>query len=117
MTRTWSRLALLGALVATAGCNPDRLVIANYNSPTVDGLFKDPNSVKLLANAMQIQMRAAYGGFINDAGIFGRESHNYFPTDLRNVTHYLQGIGTGAQQRLDPAGFANGNFGGFYTNM
>ncbi len=117
MTRTLSRLALLGVLVAAAGCNPDRLVIANYNSPTVDGLLKDPNSVKLLANAMQIQMRGAYGGFINDVGIFGRESYNYFPTDLRNVTNYLQGIGAGAQQRLDPAGFANGNFGGFYTNM
>jgi starch-binding outer membrane protein, SusD/RagB family len=117
MTRTVARLALLGALATGAACSADRLLIPNYNSPTVEGLSKDPNGIQLVSSAMLIQMRASYGGFIDDVGRFGRESYNYFPTDGRTISNYFVGIGSGPTQRLDPTGFASGNWGGYFTNM
>jgi len=117
MSYRWTRI-LAGAalLVVAAACNEDKLTVPNYNSPTVDGLSKDPNGVQLVATAMTIQERGNLTGYIRDVGIFGRELYNYFPTDGRTVSHYLLGIGTGATQRLDPVGFASGNWGGYFTN-
>jgi hypothetical protein len=103
-------------LAFAAACSDDNLNVPNYNAPTVDGLGRDPNGVQLVATAMTIQQRSNITGYVRDIGIFGREVYNYFPTDGRNVSHYLLGIGSGAAQRLDPLGFAAGNWTGYYSN-
>src|SRR5439155_584124 len=57
------------------------------------------------------QNRASYAGFISDVGIFGRESYNFFPTDGRTYSHYVE------QNPLDPAGFASGGWNPRYANL
>ena len=47
--------------------------------------------------------------------MFGRELYNYTPAEGRNTSAYL--IGIPGQNRLDPSGFANGNWGGPYGNL
>ena len=117
MSDRWTRLVAGAALLfVAAACNEDKLTVPNYNSPTVDGLSKDPNGAQLVATAMTIQQRSNITGYIRDVGTFGRELYNYFPTDGRTVSHYLLGIGTGNTQRLDPVGFASGNWAGYYAN-
>ncbi len=113
----WTRVLACSALVLAAACNEDQLNVPNYNSPTVDGLSKDPNGVQLVATAMTIQERGNIAGYVRDVGIFGREAYNYFPTDGRTVSHYLLGIGTGSSQRLDATGFASGQWNGYYQNV
>ena len=104
--RKW---ALPGALlVAAAACSADRLSIPNYNSPTVAGVATDPNGIQLLVTGIQAGQRNAWSGWVSDAGIFGRESYNYFPTDARTVSQYLTGILN--PQRLERGGFASGNW-------
>jgi hypothetical protein len=111
--RKW---ALPGALlVAAAACNTDRLAIPNYNAPTVAGVATDPNGIQLLVTGIQSGQRGGHGGWVSDAGVFGRESYNYFPTDGRTVSNYL--IGVLNPQRLERAGFASGNWTGPYQNM
>lgn len=116
MSYRFTRVLACGALLVAAACNEDKLNVPNYNSPTVDGLGRDPNGVQLVATAMTIQQRSNIAGYVRDVGQFGREVYNYFPTDGRNVSHYLLGIGTGAAQRLDPVGFASGGWNGYFTN-
>lgn len=111
--RKW---ALPGALlVAAAACSVDRLAIPNYNSPTVAGVATDPNGIQLLVTGIQAGQRGVHAGWVRDAGVFGREAYNYFPTDARYVSNYLIGILN--PQRLERGGFANGNWGGPYQNM
>ncbi len=113
----WTRiLACSAVVVGLVACNEDQLNVPNYNAPTVDGLGRDPNGVQLVATAMTISERGALAGYVRDVGQFGREVYNYFPTDGRTVSHYLLGIGTGAQQRLDPTGFASGQWNGYFQN-
>ena len=108
--------ALLGALTfALVGCNTDRINVPNYNAPTVDALAKDPNGIQLLATGILASERNQLAGYNRDVGIFGREVYNYFTTDGRTVSNYL--VGLASPQRLDPAGFANGNWSGRYQNM
>lgn len=117
MSYRWTRLLAGAALLVVAGaCNADKLTVPNYNSPTVDGLAKDPSGAQLVASAMTIQQRSNIAGYMRDVGIFGRELYNYFPTDGRTVSNYLVGIGTGSSQRLDPVGFASGQWNGYYAN-
>ncbi len=111
--RKW---ALPGALlVAAAACNADRLSIPNYNAPTVAGVASDPNGIQLLVTGIQAGQRGGHSGWVSDAGIFARESYNYFPTDARTVSNYLTGILN--PQRLERAGFASGNWTGQYQDM
>jgi hypothetical protein len=117
MTRTAIRLALAGALAAATACSAEQLTIPNFNSPTVDGLAKDPNGLQLVSTAMLIALRGEYNAFASDVGRFGRESYNYFPTDGRTISNYIVGIGAGASQRLDPTGFASGRWAEKYQNM
>jgi starch-binding outer membrane protein, SusD/RagB family len=98
------------AVVLLAGCNADALNVPNFNSAATT-TTPDIALVQNLASGILIQERANLPGFYSDAGMFGRESLNYFSTDGRTVTNYL----TVAQ--LDPAGFANGGWNGRYTNM
>lgn len=107
--RFWhgARLGLL--LSGIAACNSERLVIPNYNQPTIDALGKDPKAVQLLASGLLDGSRDAASGRGSPAwefGIFGREVYNYFPTDGRFISNYLVGIP--GPQRLDPGGFASG---------
>ncbi|HMF88392.1 MAG TPA: hypothetical protein VK575_09945, partial [Gemmatimonadaceae bacterium] len=101
--------ALLGLLVTgIAACSSERLTIPNYNQPTTEGLSKDPSAVQLLATGILDGVRDGTAVMARDFGIFGREAYNYFPTDGRNISNYLNGIP--GPQRLDPAGFAAGNW-------
>ena len=109
-------VALLGALmIGLAGCNSDKLNVPNYNSPTVDALAKDPNGIQLLATGILVSERGAIAGFTRDLGVFGREVYNYFTTDGRTVSNYLVGLAN--PQRLDPGGFASGQWNGRFQNM
>lgn len=117
MTQRLTRILVCGAIVfSAASCNEDNLNVPNYNAPTIDGLARDPSGVQLVATAMTIQQRSNIAGYVRDVGQFGREVYNYFPTDGRTVSHYLLGIGTGASQRIDPIGFASGQWSGYYQN-
>jgi len=108
--------ARLGLLIAgMAACNSERLNIPNYNQPTTEGLSKDPSAVQLLSSGILDGVRDGFAGVNRDFGIFGREVYNYFPTDGRNVSNYLVGIP--GPQRLDPAGFASGNWTIHYQNQ
>lgn len=108
--------ARVGILIAAiAACNSEKLVIPNYNQPTTEGVSKDPKGVQLLASGLLDGIRDAFAGVNRDYGIFGREVYNYFATDGRTISNYL--IGIPGPQRLDPAGFAAGNWVGHYQNQ
>jgi hypothetical protein len=113
--RLWhgARLGLL--LTGIAACNSDALVIPNYNQPTTEGVAKDPKGVQLLASGILDGTRDAMAGMNRDFGVFGREAYNYFATDGRFISNYLTGIP--GPQRIDPAGFAVGNWTGRYQNQ
>jgi starch-binding outer membrane protein, SusD/RagB family len=113
--RFWHGVRLGLLLTGIAACSADRLTIPNYNAPTTVGLGKDPNAVQLLASGVLDGTRDAMAGTMRDFGVFGREVYNYFSTDGRTISNYLTGIP--GPQRLDPAGFANGNWVGRYQNQ
>ncbi|HVX39303.1 MAG TPA: RagB/SusD family nutrient uptake outer membrane protein [Gemmatimonadaceae bacterium] len=107
---------LLGAtalVVLAAGCKAD-LNIDNPNSATVSGATSDPSALQLLATGLFVDQRGTRGGFITNAGIFGRESYTFSPQDGRFTTHPLIGITVGGIQKIDPTGFSVGPWGGEY---
>ena len=114
MIRTFSRWAGAAMLVMSAACNADSLNIRDYNRPTIDGVSKDAAGVQLLATGILDTERDNWFGMISDFGMFGRESYRYFSTDARSVSNYLIGI---AGPKLDPIGFASGNWSGRYQQM
>lgn len=103
------------ALLIAAACNSDKLNIPNYNNPTADGLTKDPNGIQLSVTGIISDERAMLLGYTRSLATFGREGYNYFSTDARNITNYLNGIP--GPQRLDPGGFATGGWTDRYQNM
>lgn len=117
MTR--STLRTVGALslasLALAACSQDTLNITNPNSPTVAGAGADPAALQLQANGLVRQQRGDMTSFMSNTGVFGRELYNYTPAEGRNTSAYL--IGIPGQNRLDPSGFANGNWAGPYGNL
>ena len=98
------------AVLLLAGCNSDALNVPNYNSVSTT-TTPDVALVQNLATGILIQSRGNIPAFYSDAGVFGRESLNYFQTDGRFTSNFL----TVAQ--LNNAGFANGGWVGRYTNM
>lgn len=114
-----SRLAprALGAavLMAAAACSSDKLNVPNYNDPTAEGVAKDPQGIQLSVNGIIADERTMLIGFNRDLMIFGREGYNYFTTDGRTVSGYLNGIP--GPQRLDPGGFASARWADRYQNM
>src|SRR5436309_5571521 len=109
MHKQWRALIGGAALaLAAAACGTDKLAIPQYNAPTVDGANADPIGVtQLLATGILLTDRNNYAGFVEDVGVFGRESYDYFPTDARTVSHYLIGqAGPNGTKLLDPTGFA-----------
>ncbi|MBU6366424.1 MAG: RagB/SusD family nutrient uptake outer membrane protein [Gemmatimonadetes bacterium] len=115
MMRSLRPLGLLAAAAALAGCNPDRLVISNPNSPTVAAAGADPLALQLQATGLLRQLRNGRGSFVTSTGRFGREAYIYTPQEGRNTSAYL--IGISGQNRLDPAGFAVENWGTQYGNL
>jgi starch-binding outer membrane protein, SusD/RagB family len=114
-SRFWhgARLGLL--LAGIAACSTEKLIIPNYNQPTTEGVSKDPKGVQLLASGILAGTRNNMAATNRDFGTFGRESYNYFPTDGRTISNYLNGIP--GPQRLDPQGFASGLWVGRYQNQ
>lgn len=111
--RTIAALSL--ASLSVAGCSPDALNLTNPNTPSVAGASTDPQALQLLATGLLRQNRNSRGGFITETGRFGREAYVYTPQEGRNTSAYL--IGISGQNRLDPAGFAVGSWGGPYGNL
>lgn len=118
MTQTLTSMRkMIGAtvlLAVVAGCSAKELELSNPNSPTVDGASADPTALQLLATGLLVDQRGTRGGFITNAGVLGRESYTFQPTEGRNVTHPLIGIVVGGITKLDPTGFATGPWGGEY---
>jgi hypothetical protein len=114
MIRQLSRAAAIVAVVAATGCSADKLAVPDYNRPTVEGVAKDPNGIQLLATGLLDSDRDQWAGMVNDFGYFGRESYQYSTTDARSVSNYLIGI---AGPKLDPQGFASGNWAGRFQEM
>ena len=108
-------LGLVLATAALAGCSSELLNITNPNTPTVESASADAQALQLQATGLLRQLRNSRGGFITESGRFGREMYVYSPQEGRNTSHYLQGI-VGAN-KLDPAGFAVGSWGGPYGNL
>ena len=109
MARLFST-ALVAALLSI-GCH-DYLDVPPLNDPTPGDIGKNPiTGLQLAATGILFQNRASYAGFISDVGIFGRESYNFFPTDGRTYSHYVE------QNPLDPAGFASGGWNPRYANL
>lgn len=110
MTMRFAGAALaLGVLLSA--CSADELLVPNYNNPTPESVAADPAAVQYAVTGILGQNRATYDGFVDDVGVFGRESYNYFPTDARNVSNFLQA------QTLDPAGFAQPAWATRYRNL
>ncbi|MCC6318484.1 MAG: RagB/SusD family nutrient uptake outer membrane protein [Gemmatimonadaceae bacterium] len=115
MNRQFARAVIAAAAVmAVSACNPDALNVRDYNRPTVEGVAKDPNGIQLLATGILDAERDQWSGMVNDFGYFGRESYQYSTTDARSVSNYLIGI---PGPKLDPAGFAAGNWNGRFQQM
>jgi starch-binding outer membrane protein, SusD/RagB family len=98
------------ALSLITGCKTDGPSIPNYNSVATT-TTPDIALVQNLATGIFIQFRGNLTPFYSDAGVFGRESLNYFQTDGRFTSNFL----TVAQ--ISNSGFANGGWNGRYTNM
>ena len=98
------------SVVLLAGCNADALNVPNFNAPGVS-TTPDRAFVQNLATGILVSSRGNLPGLISDAGIFGRESFNYTPTDGRNTSNYLSAA------QLDNAGFASGGWAGRFQNM
>jgi len=90
--------------------------VVNPNSPTVTAAAASPVAIQQLATGVLAGWRGTLGGLRSDFGMFGRESYNFTLGDTRATTNFLIGIAVGAN-RLDPAGFANGEWGGQYTTL
>jgi hypothetical protein len=114
MKQPFLRIVGAAVLALTAACSADSLNVRDYNRPTIDGVAKDPAGVQLLATGILDAERDQRFGMVSDFGIFGRESYRYFSTDARSVSNYLIGI---AGPKLDPAGFASGNWAGRFSQM
>ena len=121
MTRlqTSTRSLLSAILLAglAGGCSSKDLSLVNPNSPTVNGATSDPTALQLLATGLLVDQRAQRAGFITNAGVLGRESYTFTPTEGRNVTHPLIGIVVNGVQKLDPSGFTTGPWGGDYNAL
>ena len=91
MGRAVFSIALAISAGGLAACGLDRPTVPNYNNPTPAGLAGDPvGGVQLSANGLIFQLRGQIAGWISGAGIMGRESFNYTPTEGRSTTCWLQ---------------------------
>src|SRR5687768_5718485 len=101
-----AKYALLAASLTLTLAACEEPTVGNYNSPTVEAAGADPSALQLQATGLLSQLRGPMTAHTSDVGIFGRESFNYFPTDGRSHTHYVNFPGAGLG--LDYSGFAAG---------
>jgi hypothetical protein len=101
-----AKYALLAASLTLTLAACEEPTVGNYNSPTVEAAGADPSALQLQATGLLSQLRGPMTSHTSDVGIFGRESFNYFPTDGRSHTHYVNFPGAGLG--LDYSGFAAG---------
>lgn len=115
--RTVRSRAIIASLltVAILGCSDSSLQITNPNAITPEAAAGDPQALQLLATGLTIDYRGGRGGFISEVGRFGRESYIFTPQEGRNTTHYL--IGIAGANKLDPTGFAVGNWSTQYNAL
>src|SRR5687767_2384164 len=86
----WSRRGLAAGALLVAGCESDWLTVPNYANPTPEALSQDvAGDVQYRANGVLDLGRRNITSWVSDAGIFGRESFNYFLSDSRLTTNYL----------------------------
>jgi hypothetical protein len=108
-------LRLLGATsiaLAIGACSDEGLNQPNLNTPSPTGVDANiTTGVQLRASGILALSRDQMAGFVSDAGILGRESYNYTPTESRNSTDYL-GPNAAANN-----GFNTGAWAGRYRNM
>src|SRR5215211_1705314 len=119
LTHTQMRKFLGAAALAVVAvsCKQSDIDITNPNSALASDVATDPTALQLLATGLLADQRGTRQGFITNTGILGREMYTYTPNEGRNTTNYLVGITVGGQQKLDPAGFATGSWGGAYGTM
>ena len=108
-------LGLAGATLFVAACSADPLSVPNLNSPTVAGASADVAALQLQATGVIRQQRGGLTAYITAVARLGREGYIYTPNEGRNTSHYL--IGLAGFNKLDPAGFAVGTWGGNYANL
>src|SRR5438477_1009041 len=118
MTSTHTQMRILLSVAALAvvavGCKQSDIEITNPNSALATGVAADPTALQLLATGLLTDQRGTRAGLITNTGILGREMYTFTPNEGRNTTNYLVGIVAGGVQKLDPAGFATGSWGGEY---
>src|ERR1044071_5475678 len=124
MTMTQLRSRNLVALTAIAlsavtavSCKQSDIDITNPNSALAGAVAADPTALQLLATGLLVDQRQTRQAMITNTGTLGREMYTYTPNEGRNTTNYLIGIVVGGVQKLDPAGFANGSWGGNYNTL
>ncbi|MEO7216757.1 MAG: RagB/SusD family nutrient uptake outer membrane protein [Gemmatimonadaceae bacterium] len=110
----WLRAVAVGSLcvLGAVACNSDRLTIPNYGNPTPGALASDPiSNVQFRVNGILDLNRRNMLAWVNNSGIFGRESFNYFLTDSRVTANYLD------KPAIDPGGTAAGDWNGRFSNL
>jgi hypothetical protein len=105
---------LFAGAVVMGACAESSIDISNPNVALAGQASADPTALQLLATGLFVDQRGTRQAQITNTGILGREMYNYTPQEGRNTTNYLIGITVGGTQKLDPAGFANGSWGGEY---
>lgn len=111
---------LLGAIVlmaTVASCRASDLNVDNPNVASAAGASADPTALQLLLTGLFVDQRGTRTGFISSNCRIGRECYSFSPQEGRNTTHYLIGISVGGVQKLDPTGFATGNWGGNFGTL
>jgi hypothetical protein len=103
--------------VVAVSCKQSDIDITNPNSALAGAVASEPTALQLLATGLLVDQRGTRQALITNAGTLGREMYTYTPNEGRNTTNYLVGIVVGGVQKLDPAGFANGSWGGNYGTL
>ena len=118
LTRNCIGVAALVAAAAFVGaCSENDINIDNPNVALSGPAAADPTALQLLATGLFVDQRATRQAQITNTGILGREMYTFTPQEGRNTTNFLIGITVAGVQKLDPAGFANGSWGGQYTTL
>jgi hypothetical protein len=116
--RTSIGAAAVAALaIGAISCAESAIEISNPNVAQAGQVATDPTALQLLATGLFTDQRGTRQAQITNMGTLGREMYTFTPQEGRNTTNYLLGITVGGVQKLDPAGFANGSWGGQYTTL
>lgn len=117
MRRFSEAAAVILAAGAAAACSQSDINITNPNVALASGAASDPTALQLLATGLLVDQRGTRQGMITSTGRLGREAYIFTPQEGRNTTDFLIGISAANVQKLDPGGFANGNWGAQYGTL